>query len=201
VRRFSREGERLLATRPRQPDARSCGAACLVMERVLRDDAYAALISRGSHPDTGWSIRGDAAQRFRTEVLAMHRRTTSAVAVGGHLQVPWPRALGTPPWSLAGQLGADWSSRLWRRATPNRLDEVLRALDTGACVPLYVGTALLPRHVVLAVDAERHGGEVTGIWCYDPGTGGLRPMPIARLRSGRTGFDRWTHLWWAVLPR
>ena len=42
-------------------------------------------------------------ERFAADVLAMHRRATSATS-RGRLQVPWPRALGTPPWAVAREL-------------------------------------------------------------------------------------------------
>ena len=75
----------------RQPDQRSCGAACLVVARMLLDPAYADL----------------AARAFRPEVLGMHGRVTGPVDARGALQVPWPRALGTPPWAVARQLSLD----------------------------------------------------------------------------------------------
>src|SRR5690242_506736 len=88
----------------KQPDQRSCGATCLVVARALLDDAYAARI--------------EEPKRFREEVLAMHRRTTSLANVRGHLQVPWPRALGTPPWALATQL--EWTARRDYDVVPTR---------------------------------------------------------------------------------
>ncbi len=73
-----------------QPDQRSCGAAVLVAAELLRTPSYAALASTPGG--------------FRTEVLSMHRRVTSAHDVSGRLQLPWPQALGTPPWAIARQL-------------------------------------------------------------------------------------------------
>ena len=65
----------------------------LVVERALRDEGYAHLL-----------LAGDLEARFRAEALGMHRRTTGLVSLAGRLQLPWPRALGTPPWAVAGQL-------------------------------------------------------------------------------------------------
>lgn len=61
-----------------QPDGYSCGAACLVVARMLADEVYA----------------GRVLPRFDEEVLATHREV-----VGW-----WPRHLGTPPWALLRHL-------------------------------------------------------------------------------------------------
>ena len=37
---------------------------------------------------------------FAGSVLALHRQLTGASAFG-RAQLPWPRALGTPPWAVA----------------------------------------------------------------------------------------------------
>lgn len=65
-----------------QPNQQTCGAAVLVVARMLTDPAYAA--------------RVESVVDFEVETLAMHRRTTSSVDISGRLQFPWPRALGTP---------------------------------------------------------------------------------------------------------
>lgn len=159
----------------RQPDQRSCGAATLVMERLLRDAGYADLVAGARDP----------VARFAEEVLAMHRRVTGPVALDGRLQLPWPRALGTPPWAVSGQLTA--SRGRPHRVAPLRLSiqretgmaAVRAALAAGSTVPLYLGNAWLPRHVVLVLD-ER-------LTTWDPATGGLAP-------------SRWPTPWAAVLP-
>ena len=65
---------------------------------------------------------GDLRARGRT----LHRRLTSLSDTAGGWQVPWPRALGTPPWAVARELGlltgvpyAVRSVRLGRRAWPH----------------------------------------------------------------------------------
>ena len=88
---------RLAAARLRQPDARSCGAASLVMARSITDPAYAELLVAGVHPFTGHRLPGTIQERFAAEVLAMHRRTTGPVDVRGAAQLPWPQRYGTPP--------------------------------------------------------------------------------------------------------
>ncbi len=143
----------------RQPDARSCGAASLVMARATCDPSYGAAL-----------VVGDT---FRDEVLTLHRRLTSVRDRTGRLQVPWPRALGTPPWAAVRELGtvtghdhvlhvARWS----RAAAYRRL-----AVSGGA---LYVGSGSLPRHVVLVLppgvaDPPQHDPDALA--CYQPSVG------------------------------
>jgi hypothetical protein len=100
----------VLGARLVQPDHRSCGAAVLVVARALLDQGYAELLVSGRHPGTGLALPGSLADRFRHEALAMHARVTGPVDAAGRLQVPWPRALGTPPWAVARQLSATGGS-------------------------------------------------------------------------------------------
>ena len=86
-----------------QPDQRSCGAAVLVVARMLADHGYGREVAAAE----------SVTARFREEVLATHRRVTAPVE-GGRLQVPWPRALGTPP-SLEVRKRVE---RLMRRQPP-----------------------------------------------------------------------------------
>ena len=168
----------------KQPDQRSCGATCLVVARALLDDAYAA---RVEEPRT-----------FREEALAMHRRTTSLANVRGHLQVPWPRAIGTPPWALATQL--EWTARCEYDVVPVRRGGRARAFDQllAAEVPavIYVGDRWLPRHVVLVIGRK---GEALDL--YDPGRGVLASRDRAHFVDGDLSLSGWQIPWMAVVPR
>ena len=73
-----------------QPDGRSCGAASLVMARRSVEASYAAKTS--DQP------------AFAREVQRLHRQITSLVDSAGGLQVPWLRAIGTPPWAVAREM-------------------------------------------------------------------------------------------------
>ena len=86
-------GRLVLGREFQQPDQRSCGAAVAVMAEALRNDGYARRLLAG----------GD--EEFDREARAMHRRLTGPVDATGAIQVPWLRAVGTPPWALARQLG------------------------------------------------------------------------------------------------
>ncbi|MGI8645803.1 MAG: hypothetical protein ACR2JD_05745 [Nocardioides sp.] len=176
----------LLAAHPRQPDQRSCGASVLVVERALRDEGYARLL-----------VDGAQAPRFREEALGMHRRTTGLVSLSGRLQAPWPRALGTPPWAIAGQLSASRGPQgvHWGLRRAALLDAIVAAVGSGVTVPLYVGSRWLPRHVVLIVgaDAER-------LSCYEPSSGRLQSVTRHAFRTGSLGLAGWSRPWCAVLP-
>jgi len=156
----------------RQPDQRSCGPACLVVARMLRDPAYAA----------------EAGPRFDAEVLATHRRVTGSRPAVGALQLPWPRALGTPPWAVARELGRVTGARYAWPAVRWRPDSVrsraLAGLEAGLPVAVYVGSRWLPRHVLLAVTTTGGGPEL-----YDPARGHLT----------RT-YGRWEVPWFVVAP-
>ena len=117
----------------------------------------------------GLASGASAGPEFASQVLATHRS----------LNRWWPRLLGTTPWAVARALGGRvrWiRGRGWA--------EVLAALPHPT--PVYLGSRLLPRHVVLALEA-RDGVPVV----YDPAKGALTPVTASR----------WGTAWFAVLPR
>ena len=177
----------------RQPDQRTCGPSSVVAARMLLDRSYAEAVQDG------------ADGRFATDVLSTHRRATSAI-VAGRLQVPWPRALGTPPWAVARELSAlsgpdlparsyTWHVALLRPQAA--FDRVLAGVDEGRPVALYVGNAWAPRHVVLAV--ARAGPDA--LWVYDPARGSRVEVARAVVESRELTFGRWDRLWFDVGPR
>ena len=199
-----------------QPDQRSCGAAVLVVARALLDRGYAELLVSGRHPGTGLALPGSLVDRFRHEALAMHARVTGPVDAAGRLQVPWPRALGTPPWAVARQLSATGGSatsgssaasglsRVGHRvvpAWPDRaalLDRIVSATAEGRPVPVYVGNRWAPRHVVLFLGGSPGRGD--GLRCYDPARGWVVDLDRRAFVRGRLGLGRWDRPWFAVLP-
>lgn len=174
----------LAGRRLAQPDQRSCGAAVLVVAGMLDQPSYAARMV-----DPG---------QFRAEVLAMHRRTTSAVDVRGRLQVPWPRALGTPPWAVARQLtgttGVPHGTHLGRWDAARSFDSIAAATACAA-VPFYVGSRALPRHVVLAL-----GTDAGRLWCYEPSSGRVLGVDRAAFADHRLGLAGWDVPWFSVQP-
>jgi hypothetical protein len=136
---------------PAQPDSRTCGPSVVVVAQQLPH----------ALPDP-WP-------QFETRVRATHRR------INGW----WPRALGTPPWAVARELGGRvrWiRGRGW--------SEVLAALPHPT--PVYLGSRWLPRHVVLALGAQDGVPLV-----YDPAGGAVVPVTTSR----------WGTAWFAVVPR
>lgn len=187
-----------------QPDGRSCGAASLVAARMMVDPGYAELVTTGTHPGTGVTLAGSTPERFGHEALAMHRRVTGAAVLGGGMQLPWPRVIGTPPWAVAHQLSATGGPGL--DPTPYDVDVVRvlpgdsgllirRGLALGRPVAVFVGDRWLPRHVVLAVDATGDS-----IDCYDPARGRVIAASTRAFTDRRLPFGRWTHVWFVVSP-
>lgn len=170
----------------RQPDQRSCGAACLVVATMLTDASYDA------------RLRADPGA-WPAEVLRVHREVTR-LRDAGRFALPWPRLLGTPPWAVARRLGRRPGGR--RRSRLLRVGR--RPLAYGALLllarhdvplPVYVGSPLLPRHVVLVVGTA---GDDLLVW--DPARGGTLTVTRAAFNAGRLPFGRWRTPWFAVLP-
>jgi len=187
-----------------QPDRRSCGASVLVAARMLLDRGYADLVTTGRHPVTGFSLPGTLPDRFRSEVLGMHRRVTGLVDVDGRLQLPWPRALGTPPWAVARQLSATGRPGVGQAVVPVHggrgevFDRIAAEVATGRPVPVYVGNRVAPRHVVLFVDLPP--GRVDRLLCYDPACGRVVEVEREAFVRGRLRLAGWDRPWFAVLP-
>jgi len=178
--------DRLLAAHPRQPDQRSCGASVLVMERALRDEDYAR-----------WLV--EDVDRFREESLGTHGRTTRPVTAAGSLQIPWPRALGTPPWAVANDLSAatrrTWIAKLALSRGP-ALDALVSAVAAGSPSPLYVGSRWIPRHVVLVVDVE-----ADSLRCYEPSSGRVLTVTREAFLDATFRLAGWNKPWCIVVPR
>jgi hypothetical protein len=179
--------------RMRQPDQRSCGPSTLVAARMLLDRSYAD------------AVRDARDDRFAADVLSTHRRATGAI-VAGRLQVPWLRALGTPPWAVARELSGisgpgvaarRYGWRLARLRPGTAFDRAAAGVDAGRPVGLYVGSTWLPRHVVLAVG--RAGPD--SLWVYDPARGARLEVTRAAVESRGLTFGRWDRLWFDVSPR
>ena len=166
-----------------QPDQRSCGPSSLVAAHILLDPAYAA--TQNPHA-------------FAGSVLDLHRQLTGASAFG-RAQLPWPRALGTPPWAVARAMtsyaGVPYSTTLVPFHSRSKLFSRLSAAVGFRPAPLYVGD-WIPRHVVLAVAPTDDGVQV-----YNPAHGTLAEMTRSDFEAGKlTTFGRWTRPWFAVLP-
>ncbi len=171
----------------RQPDQRSCGAACLVLAAMRTDASYDA------------RLRADPGL-WPAEVLRTHRGATG-LRDAGRLGVPWPRLLGTPPWAVARRLGrrpgGRWRTRLLRLGPRvDSFDSLLPLAHHGVPLPLYVGSRLLPRHVVLVVGASKED-----LLVWDPARGATLRVTRVAFETGRLPFGRWRTPWCVVAPR
>jgi hypothetical protein len=177
-------GRLVLGREFQQPDQRSCGAAVAVMAEALRNDTYARRLLAG----------GD--EEFDREARAMHRRITGPVDATGAIQVPWLRAIGTPPWALVRQLGRS-STRgrvVTARFRPGRAWAAMSTtLRNGALVPAYVGSRWLPRHVVLAVEPLDDAVRI-----YDPGSGRVVRVTREEWVEGRLLLGRRREPWFVI---
>ncbi|PKH43473.1 hypothetical protein SAMN05192575_10898 [Nocardioides alpinus] len=168
----------------RQPDRRSCGAASLVMARRLVRPRYAGLV-------TDQTV-------FAHEVSTLHRRLTSLSDTAGGWQVPWLRAIGTPPWAVARELrlltGVSYAVRPVRLR--RRVWRHLAAAVPDRPVAVFVGDRWLPRHVVLVT-----GLDDAGATTYEPASGLTPTVSRERWERGDLGLAGWDRPWLVVSPR
>jgi hypothetical protein len=168
----------------RQPDRRSCGAASLVMARRLVRPRYAGLVT-------------DQAT-FAHEASTLHRRLTSLSDTAGGWQVPWLRAIGTPPWAVARELrlltGVPYAVRVVRLR--RRVWRHLESVGPERPAAVFVGDRFLPRHVVL-VSGVADAGATT----YEPASGLTSTVSRERWERGDLGLAGWDRPWLVVGPR
>jgi hypothetical protein len=187
-----------------QPDQTTCGSACLVMARILGDPAYAAWIRTGEDSRAARDPR-TAQRRFADEALATHVRTNRSSNASGALQLPWPRQLGTTPWSLATELRITGGTappgtrhQVWvvsPRRRGESFDAAAAVVGLGHVVALFIGNRLRPGHVVLAT--ARTGDALT---LYDPATGRTPTLTRDAFASGSLGVSGWDEPWFTVSP-
>jgi hypothetical protein len=191
------------ALRLRQLAATTCGPTCAIVLRMLLDPAYALWLTTGDHLEPERSGDGlPFEQRFRSQQHAVHEAVTRR-ALG---PAPWPRALGSPPWALAAFLnrftGLTGGHFGWVPVDGDDpfqmgrcLAAVLRGVDAGVPVPVYIGRHV-DRHVVLAV-----GARPDAVVVYDPAAGALVEVPLSDWAAGQVGIAGWDHLESVVVPR
>ncbi len=154
---------------------------------------------------SGASDVGTVAQRFAAYEQVVAGRTNALVGAGGTLQLPWPRALGTPPWGARRELefgasdpDADYDVtwlRLRSRAGLEQAYAALRArVRDGRPALLYVGNAALPRHVVLVMPPS--GEQELDV--YEPSTGRVLDLPRQAFVERRLRLAGWDVPWAAV---
>jgi len=210
-----------MASAARQTDATTCGSAVLTVLAATGDPSLALWLVTGRlgsvrPPELVGAPPGalallaiaPAERRFGAVQRVLKRRSTATALFG----LPWPAALGTPPWGAARvarfpgvtfhHQPVDDTDRIHLMRV---LDAVEQALAAGVPVPLYSGgdssggwATATPRHVVLAV-----GRGPGGLRVFEPGHGRLHTVSRRALAAGDTpqpGLGGWPHLAWVLLP-
>lgn len=211
----------LAAADARQTDATTCGSAVLTMLAAVGDPGLALWLVTGAlagprppelaaaSPEALARLADAPARRRFAVVQRVYQRRATA---GALLGLPWPAALGTPPWGAArvarfpgvayGHHPVDPADGAALRRV---LEGVTRAVDDGVPVPLYAGgdstdgwATAVPRHVVLAV-----GRTGDGLRIFEPGAGAVVTTSADALLDGRgrRALGGWSRVVWALPPR
>jgi hypothetical protein len=202
-----------------QPDQTSCGSATLVIARMTVDQTYAAAIIEGPNGDPVTTPQS----RFAAEAVRTHEATNAIRDQHHGLQLPWPKRLGTLPWSVARHLARATSpmsgaGSQYRVVLVNPLatragyDRIVAASESGQLCPLFIGNRVTPRHVVLVLpsgsvsptDSWSGAGASSGtdsLSIYEPSAGVLTSVSRAQFVKRRLGLAGWDQPWLAVLPR
>ncbi|MCE1178903.1 MAG: hypothetical protein LWW86_07705 [Micrococcales bacterium] len=192
---------------PQQQTAVSCGAACLTVARMLVDPAFATWVATGEGAAPVQGELPSPTTRFAAYEALVHKRTTSMYAAGQGLSMPWPRALGTPPWGAkrelelgAARLGATYAIEALRPDSQGQLavdyDRLVDVVADGEPALLYIGNALSPRHVVLVLPGD--GDRILDV--YEPVTGRVSMLRREAFAARRLGLAGWQVPWISVQP-
>jgi hypothetical protein len=194
-------------TGPVQQSPVTCGSACLTVARMLVDPVFASWVRTGDPHPPGSPEGATAEERFAAYERVVMRRTNRALSGGGRLNLPWPRALGTPPWGARGELefgaarlGTRYTVDVWRHESPSGLredyDHLVDVVADGEPGLLYIGSTLLPRHVVLVLPGD--GDRMLDV--YDPGSGRVDHLRRDAVLERRLRLSGWDVPWLAVRP-
>ncbi len=196
-------------TGPVQQSSVTCGSASLTVARMLVSPEFGQWIVDGIDPEGGPTDSRSEPERFAEHEREVMNRTNGIRAAGGKLNVPWPRALGTPPWGAEKELehgaarpGAAYAMRLVRLGSRDALRDVHRDLRRlvreGLPALLYIGNAWVPRHVTLVLPGDSASG---GLDVYDPATGTVTELAPERFASRALAIAGWNVPWITVQPR
>ena len=191
---------------PIQQSSTTCGSASLTVARMLVDPSLAQWIRDGVADGAPRPDLRRPAERFAAHEQLVAGRTNGLFGPGG-LQLPWPRALGTPPWGGRAELehgaalpGSRYSVSWFRFGGFARLEHAYALLcqrvSVGRPALLYVGNAWLPRHVVLVLASKAGGLDV-----YEPSAGNVVTIPEGPFVERRLHVAGWDLPWAAVWPR
>lgn len=193
---------------PVQQSTVTCGSASLTVARMLVDPEFGQWVAHGIDPLGGPPDPRSELERFAEHEREVMNRTNGFRAAGGKLNLPWPHALGTPPWGAARELeagaarpGAAYRLRVVRLGSGDTLRDAHRELvgvvREGLPALLYVGNAWAPRHVTLVLPAD-DGGQLD---VYDPSNGSVTELSAERFVSSSLWIAGWNVPWIIVQPR
>ena len=192
---------------PVQQSPVTCGSACLTVARMLVNPQFARWITTGEGPRVDAPPGDTEAERFAAYERVVMDRTNRLYAGGRRLNVPWPRSLGTPPWGAKKELefgasrrGTRYTVEVLRTDLAKRLRadhaRLVEVVDDGEPALLYVGSVVLPRHVVLVLPGDGDG--VLDV--YDPTTGLVTLLDEESFGARRLRLSGWDVPWFAVQP-
>lgn len=192
---------------PVQQSPVSCGAACLTVARMLVNPQFARWITTGEGPRVDAPPGDTEAERFAAYERVVMNRTNRLYAGGRRLNLPWPKALGTPPWGARKELefgasrrGTTYTVVVLRGRLSGRLRaahaRLIELVDEGEPALLYSGNALLPRHVALVLPGD---GDRT-LEVYDPATGLVTLLDEDSFARRRLRLSGWDVPWFVVQP-
>jgi hypothetical protein len=175
---------------------------------MLVSPEFAAWIVNGINAQGGPPDSRSEPERFAECEREVMNRTNGIHAAGGKLNMPWPQALGTPPWGAEKELedgaarpGVAYTMRLVRLGSSAALRDVYRDLASvvreGLPALLYIGNGRLPRHVTLVLPGE---GDAQ-LDVYDPASGSVTDLAPDRFAGRTLGIAGWNVPWITVQPR
>lgn len=207
--------------RATQADPTTCGSAALVVLATAGDPSLARWLATGTlegerPAELAWLAQSDAERAAqenpRARFIALQLAVKQASLRHGLGVLPWPGALGTPPWGAArvarfGEVRYTHRLVVDSRAEQSGpvLDHAVAMARSGYPVLLYTGGdtragvgAAVPRHVVVLASPDGKRLET-----YEPGSGRMHSVTSEDMAHGgvpRAAYGGWSHVTWAVLP-
>jgi hypothetical protein len=206
-------------TRAVQVDGTTCGAAAISVMTAIGDPLVALWLVTGRDmagyvPPEVRAIahRPGTLRSVKSRWEALQRAVHHAATRQGLGILPWPSALGTPPWGaskvtriaglkLRGVMVDDSDSREVRAL----IAHASASLRDGIPVLLYSSghsrmglETVVPRHVVLLTSRTDRGFRV-----YEPGSGAIHELRDDQIGSGEerlAALGHWARVSWLVLP-
>ena len=192
---------------PVQQSPVTCGSACLTVARMLVNPQFARWIVMGEGPRVDAPPGATEQERFAGYERVVMARTNRLFAGDRRLNLPWPRALGTPPWGAKKELefgasrrGTEYDVITLRARSAAGLrahhDRLLEDVADGEPALLYVGNQLLPRHVLLVLPGD--GDRLLDV--YDPATGQVTLLDADSFAHRQLRLSGWDVPWISVQP-